>query len=155
MHERDDKTIKKKKEGETIKMNMTPQEIAKEYREAKDKGNQIKILADENLTDRKEIIKILREQGEITDKVPRSKGLRAKAEPGAAIANKKKEESGAAVGMPVSVQAALERELVIMQRDIDEQREKVEKLKEQIGDIEQYISKKENSMKEIAEFCRT
>lgn len=124
-------------------MNMTPQEIAKEYREAKDKGNQIKILADENLTDRKEIIKILREQGEITDKVPRSKGLRAKAEP------------GAAVGMPVSVQAALERELVIMQRDIDEQREKVEKLKEQIGDIEQYISKKENSMKEIAEFCRT
>ena len=136
-------------------MNMTPQEIAKEYREAKDKGNQIKILADENLTDRKEIIKILREQGEITDKVPRSKGLRAKAEPGAAIANKKKEESGAAVGMPVSVQAALERELVIMQRDIDEQREKVEKLKEQIGDIEQYISKKENSMKEIAEFCRT
>lgn len=136
-------------------MNMTPQEIAKEYREAKDKGNQIKILADENLTDRKEIIKILREQGEITDKVPRSKGLRAKAEPGAAIANKKKEESGAAVGMPVSVQAALERELVIMQRDIDEQREKAEKLKEQIGDIEQYISKKENSMKEIAEFCRT
>ena len=66
-------------------MNMTPQEIAKEYREAKDKGNQIKILADENLTDRKEIIKILREQGEITDKVPRSKGLRAKAEPGAAV----------------------------------------------------------------------
>ena len=60
-------------------MNMTPQEIAKEYREAKDKGNQIKILDDENLTDRKEIIKILREQGEITDKVPRSKGLRAKA----------------------------------------------------------------------------
>ena len=59
-------------------MNMTPQEIAKEYREAKDKGNQIRILADENLTDRKEIIKILREQGEITDKVPRAKGIRAR-----------------------------------------------------------------------------
>ena len=137
-------------------MNMTPQEIAKEYREAKDKVNQITILADENVTDRETIIKILQDQGEVADKVPKARGRkRAKAEPGAAIANKKKEESGAAVGMPVSVQAALERELVIMQRDIDEQREKVEKIKEQIGEIEQYISKKENSMKEIAEFCRT
>lgn len=40
-------------------MNMTPQEIAKEYREAKDKVNQITILADENVTDRETIIKIL------------------------------------------------------------------------------------------------
>ena len=74
-------------------MNMTPQEIAKEYREAKDKGNQIKILADENLTDRKEIVKVLKEQGEITDKVPRAKGMRAKTGQSAAVSTKKKEET--------------------------------------------------------------
>ena len=32
-------------------------EITKEYREAKDKGNQIRILADEKLTDRKKLSK--------------------------------------------------------------------------------------------------
>ena len=67
-------------------MNMTPQEIAKEYREAKDKGNQITILADENLTDRNEIIKILTDQGEITGKVPKARGRkRAKTEQRAAV----------------------------------------------------------------------
>ena len=59
-------------------MNMTPQEIAKEYREAKDRGNQITILADENLTDRNEIIKILMEQGEIIEKAPKARGRKRK-----------------------------------------------------------------------------
>ena len=99
-------------------MEMTSQEIAKEYREAKDKGNQIRILADENLTDRKEIIKILREQGEITDKVPRGKGIRARSEKTAAVEAKeeKKEEKGAAVKVPESVITACERELVLCSR---------------------------------------
>ena len=100
-------------------MNMTPQEIAKEYREAKDKGNQIKILADENLTDRKEIIKILREQGEITDKAPRSKGMRAKATQSAAVSTREEEEPRAAVDIPESVITACQRELVYMQQGID------------------------------------
>lgn len=123
-------------------MNMTPQEIAKEYREAKDKGNQIKILADENLTDRKEIIKILREQGEITDKVPRSKGLRAKAEP------------GAAVEAPESVIAACERELVLMQQSIDSDLETINEMEHNIAKIRNRVADTERQMKEITKFCR-
>ena len=118
-------------------MNMTPQEIAKEYREAKDKGNQIKILADENLTDRKEIIKILREQGEITDKVPRSKGLRAKAEP------------GAAVEAPESVIAACERELVLMQQSIDSDLKTINEMEHNIAKIRNRVADTERQMKEI------
>ena len=142
MHEKDDKNNQKGKEGESEKMNMTPQEIAKEYREAKDKGNQIKILADENLTDRKEIIKILREQGEITDKVPRSKGLRAKAEP------------GAAVEAPESVIAACERELVLMQQSIDSDLETINEMEHNIAKIRNRVADTERQMKEITKFCR-
>lgn len=173
MHERDDKTIKKKKEGETIKMNMTPQEIAKEYREAKDKGNQITILADENLTDRDEIIRILKEQGEITDKIPRAKGRkRAKAEksevtakiseddagpiletsitPGAAVAS----EKAAAVEAPESVIAACERELVLMQQSIDSDLETINEMEHNIAKIRNRVADTERQMKEITKFCR-
>lgn len=123
-------------------MNMTPQEIAREYREAKDKGNQIKILADENLTDRKEIIKILREQGEITDKVPRSKGMRAKA------------AQSAAVDVPESVITACQRELVYMQQGIDSRKEAIEKMEENIKELKGQIAEDEKQMKEITAFCR-
>ena len=142
MHEKDDKNNQKGKEGESEKMNMTPQEIAREYREAKDKGNQIKILADENLTDRKEIIKILREQGEITDKVPRSKGMRAKATP------------SAAVDIPESVITACQRELVYMQQGIDSRKEAIEKMEENIKELKGQIAEDEKQMKEITAFCR-
>lgn len=137
-------------------MEMTPQEIAKEYREAKDKGNQIKILADENLTDRKEIVKILKEQGEITDKVPRARGARAKAEKGTEASDKVAAvvKEVAAVHIPESVKHALEREMVNMQNDIDSKKDDIKKLKEHIDDIKHYIEKKEDQMKEIMEFCR-
>ena len=154
MHEKDDKNNQKGKEGESEKMNMTPQEIAREYREAKDKGNQIKILADENLTDRKEIIKILREQGEITDKVPRSKGMRAKATPSAAVSTKEEEEPSAAVDIPESVITACQRELVYMQQGIDRRKEAIEKMEENIKELKGQIAEDEKQMKEITAFCR-
>ena len=135
-------------------MNMTPQEIAKEYREAKDRGNQIKILADENLTDRKEIVKILKEQGEITDKVPRAKGARARAEKGAAVDNQKEKGTGAAVEVPESVIKACERELVYMQQQIDEDESSIELWEKSINDLKERIAENERQMKEVAEFCR-
>ena len=135
-------------------MNMTPQEIAKEYREAKDKGNQIKILADENLTDRKEIVKILKEQGEITDKVPRAKGMRAKTGQSAAVSTKKKEETNAAVEVPESVITACQRELVYMQKGIDSKKEAIGKMEENIKELKGQIAEDEKQMKEITTFCR-
>ena len=44
---------------------MTPTEICREYRLAKDKKEQIKILADENCTTQEEIIKVLLDCGEM------------------------------------------------------------------------------------------
>lgn len=44
---------------------MTPTEICREYRMAKDKKEQIKILADENCTTKEEIIKVLVDCGEM------------------------------------------------------------------------------------------
>lgn len=45
-------------------MTMTANEICMEYRLAKNKSEQIKILADENCTSREEIIKVLQDCGE-------------------------------------------------------------------------------------------
>ena len=124
-------------------MNMTPQEIAKEYREAKDKGNQITILADENLTDRETIIKILQDQGEVADKVPKARGRnRAKAEP------------GAAVEAPESGIAACERELVLMQQSIDSDLETINEMEHNIAKIRNRVADTERQMKEITKFCR-
>ena len=124
-------------------MNMTPQEIAKEYREAKDKGNQITILADENLTERETIIKILQDQGEVADKVPKARGRnRAKAEP------------GAAVEAPASVIAACERELVLMQQSIDSDLETINEMEHNIAKIRNRVADTERQMKEITKFCR-
>lgn len=49
-------------------MIMTNEEICREYRQAKNKSNQIAILADQNQCDRKEILTILLESGEKVDK---------------------------------------------------------------------------------------
>lgn len=45
-------------------MNMTEGEICRQYRSAKDRGNQLQILADLNCVPRLEIIKILMRNGE-------------------------------------------------------------------------------------------
>lgn len=45
-------------------MNMTENEIIRQYKEAKDKREQIKILADMNLCEREEIEKILKDNGQ-------------------------------------------------------------------------------------------
>ena len=48
-------------------MAMTPEEIAREYRLSADRKKQVAILADENMTTRAEIIRILKAQGEQAD----------------------------------------------------------------------------------------
>lgn len=58
-------------------MQMTPEEIVREYRTAKHKTEQIKILADLNVCSRGEIARILDEAGEKIDKRFLSKRLPA------------------------------------------------------------------------------
>lgn len=52
---------------------MTESEIAKEYREAKNKKHQISILADQNVCSHKQIREILIKMGEIESKEPEKK----------------------------------------------------------------------------------
>lgn len=49
-------------------MIMTDEEICREYRLAKNKANQVTVLADQNQCDRKEILSIVEEGGETVDK---------------------------------------------------------------------------------------
>lgn len=49
-------------------MIMTDEEICRDYRLAKNKANQITVLADQNQCNRKEIIAVLLENGEKVDK---------------------------------------------------------------------------------------
>ena len=51
---------------------MTPDEICRDYRQAKDKKGQIKILADLNCTTKEEIIKVLMDCGEKVE-LPKTK----------------------------------------------------------------------------------
>jgi hypothetical protein len=44
-------------------MNMTPEAIVRDYKEAKDQKTQIQILADRNLCEKKEIEEILSQNG--------------------------------------------------------------------------------------------
>ena len=53
-------------------MNMTDNEICRNYRAAKDKRAQIKILADMNCTTAEDIKKILAEGGEIVQEPPKT-----------------------------------------------------------------------------------
>ena len=117
--------------------------------------------------------RILKEKGEITDKIPRAKGRkRAKAEKsdvtakiseddagpileptitqGAAVAS----EKAAAVGIPQSVIAACERELVYMQDSIDRLKSQVKQFGKCMDECRNEIENKEAQMKEIREFCR-
>lgn len=55
---------------------MTHYEIMREYQDAKHKGRQIKILADENVCTKDEIIEILKKFGIYEKGVPRRKRTR-------------------------------------------------------------------------------
>lgn len=130
-------------------MTMKPADIAKEFNEAKDKTVQLTILADMNVTTKQEIAKVLIAEGVPENEIPlKSKRGRPSGKKGAAV----EEQENSPI--PESVKVACERELVNMQKDIDGLKDNVKKLEGNIADIKSEITRKENNMKEIRNFCR-
>lgn len=130
-------------------MTMKPADIAKEFNEAKDKTVQLTILADMNVTTKQEIAKVLIAEGIPASEIPlKSKRGRPSGKKGAAV----EEQENSPI--PESVKVACERELVNMQKDIDGLKDNVKKLEGNIADIKSEITRKENNMKEIRNFCR-
>ena len=78
------------------KMPMSQADIAKEYREAKNKKQQIKILADENLCKTGDIVRVLLAAGISESELPKRPGPK----PGQTKAKKKPEAGGGSSGQP-------------------------------------------------------
>lgn len=77
------------------KMPMSQADIAKEYREAKNKKQQIKILADENLCETGDIVRVLLAAGIPESELPKRPGPKA-----GQTKAKKKPEAGGPSGQP-------------------------------------------------------
>lgn len=137
-------------------MTMKPADIAKEFKEAKDKTVQLTILADMNVTTTKqEIAKVLIAEGIPESEIPlKSKRGRPSGKKGAAVEEKAGASGNVNPHIPESVKAACERELVHMQDDIDNKIANIKRLEGHIADIRAYIEQTEKQMKEIAEYCR-
>lgn len=136
-------------------MTMKPADIAKEFKEAKNKTVQLTILADMNVTTKQEIAKVLIAEGVPENEIPlKSKRGRPSGKKGAAVEEKAGANRNLDLQIPESVKAACERELVHMQDDIDNKIANIKKLDGHIEDIRAYIEQTEKQMKEIAEFCR-
>ena len=110
-------------------MTMTKNEICRNYREAKDKPEQIKILADLNCTSVAEIEKILADHGEKVEQSPKSNR------------GKKAEAKGEAVVMPARVEEILHAEL--------------ERLEEQMKPLEAQFKPLTEKYEEIANFMKS
>ena len=102
-------------------MTMTDNEICRNYRAAKNKLEQIKILADMNCTTVDEIKKILISGGELVE------------EPQKSTRGKK------LVVMPVSVLDALAHELDVLDVEIKQLQDTLKPLDDRYGEIENFI----------------
>lgn len=78
------------------KMPMSQADITKEYREAKNKKQQIKILADENICKTGDIVRVLLAAGIPESELPKRPGPK----PGQTKAKKKPEAGGDSSGQP-------------------------------------------------------
>lgn len=112
---------------------MSPEEICREYREAKNKRQQISILADQNVTTKAHIIKILAENGENVG----SQTAKGKKTPRAAVPAQ----------IPEAVAGAL-------YNGLDAIEEALSGLRAQRNAIDEQIHEKEREYKEIANFIQ-
>lgn len=103
---------------ENRKMEMKPEDIRKEFQEAKDKRAQIKILSERNLCSREDIIEILKEQGIKEEDIPQTRGRRQK------NATKKK------TAIPQSVKDAIAARIVQLTEEAEEKEHQVKELRD-------------------------
>lgn len=127
LHNGGNSMIAKSVAPEAVKM--TEEEIVRNFKQAKNKREQIKILADLNCTSRDEIKEILKKNGVSEEELP--------AKPGRKV---KKEE------IPEAVREACGKEMVNLQMDID-------KNTDTIRDLQEQNRKKEAAMVELRKFC--
>lgn len=111
-------------------MQMTEEEIKRNYTGAKNKRDQIKVLAELNCTSISEIREILVRTGIKEDDLP-------------AKAGRKKAEKP---DIPDAVKDACSKEMVNLQQDID-------KNEDIIRDLQEQNRKKEAAMVELRKFC--
>ena len=127
LHNGGNSMIAKSKAPESAKM--TEEEIVRNFKQAKNKREQIKILADLNCTSRGEIEETLKKNGVSKEELPAKPGRKAK-----------KEE------IPEAVREACGKEMVNLQMDID-------KNTDTIRDLQQQNRELEAKMIQIREFC--
>ena len=122
---------------DTSYLHMTPEEICRSYREAKDPNGQIKILADLNCTNTDFIVEILKENGEPLKKRPYQRPSKKDADTGKAPEQKAKKKEP----LPEAVREAILRRIA----DIDEV----------LADTRTVLEKNTKQRQELEEFLRT
>ena len=132
-------------------MHMSNEDIVKEYREAKDKKEQIKILADLNVCDKQEIIKVLINDGHInpalfvtTPRIPTStfpkKNVKKKAKE-MEVAPVQPEILIPVAAVPEIVKEALSQKMIELQETIDTLHTKKKEAELQMETLYKYIRK--------------
>lgn len=111
-------------------MQMKPGEIVRNYQEAKNKADQVQILAELNACEKEEIITILKEAGISPKELPRNRkkteaGKEKEATEQVAAVEDKKEDKPA---MPDIVQEALCKQMAIEQEAIDHHSRRLKEL---------------------------
>lgn len=97
-------------------MKMKPEEIRREFTEAKNKQEQIKILSELNLCSREEIIKILIEQGIPEAEIPKARA-------------RKKQPANKKPNVPQSVKNAIAERIVKLTEEAEEKEREVKELR--------------------------
>ena len=130
-------------------MNMTENEIIRQYKEAKDRREQIKILADMNLCGREEIEKILKDNGQRLPgqnpkKKPQNKPLEETEDiPAPAIEPQEKPyAAGTKAGgfhVPDKVKELVDAKMVRLQEAIDIYREKIKEYETELEELSGFL----------------
>ena len=111
-------------------MQMSNEDIVKEYRESKNKKGQIQILADLNACDREKIVRILTSHGAMEEKKPKAAG-KEKVAP--------VQQSPIALVVPEIVKEALSQKMIELQEAIDKYKAKQKESEEQLDVLSNYL----------------
>ena len=116
-------------------MQMSNEEIVKEYKESKNKKGQIQILAELNACDKEKIINILISHGMLEKKKPKAAG-KEKVEKVAPV-----QQDNIALVVPEIVIEALSQKMIELQENIDICKAKQKESEEQLDVLSGYLRK--------------
>lgn len=128
-------------------MNMTENEIVRQYKEGKDKREQIKILADMNLCEKEEIEKILTDNGcRIPAQTPKKNPKNESSEVTEDIQKKEPQEKPYAAGIkesgfhvPDKVKELVNAKMVRLQETIDAYQEKIKEYETEMEELNGFL----------------